>query len=293
MKKISVREQPFIGQDINIKSWLTDRPQRASIETQLWLGALAFLETVLERDPFSRPDFMELVRHLYKPGCQQIINDAISDHFNVYSYATRLIEAKHGGEPISPLASFSTTIQKYQDEVKNGNFNNADFLKQIKLTSEFVKVYCNRQSDYENDTCKITLEKSPFLYSILVIKPLYIHLGTSPDSIDKTRFRKFYDVWHDTIYGNPSPNRGKVFKSHLIQRWKQLEWKMHNDTYYLRKAELFYRAYISQPGKLVLLVDEMSKQDKRNPITVKREIQNITSLIKAAVMPSATYDTLE
>ena len=56
--------------------WLTESPRRASLDTQLWLGALAFVEAVLDFDTDSRYSFLEIVRQWEKQGCQQIINDA-------------------------------------------------------------------------------------------------------------------------------------------------------------------------------------------------------------------------
>ncbi len=272
-----------------LERWLTDKPRYASLETQLWLGALAFIETVLDSDNESRYSFLEIVRQWEKRGCQQIINDAINDQFNSYNHAARLMQANQAQRSMAPLATFSAKLQEYETEINNGSFKNDDYVELTSLVRKFARMHCNRLSDYENDTCKITIEKAPLLYSVLITKSLYIHLHKKPDDIDKKRFEDLFNV----VYDNPSSNREKNIKSHLIEYWARLEWQLHNDSYYSRKAELFYRAKVNKPGKLVLLVDEMSRQDKRNPRTVKRQIQNTISLIKAAVMPGTTDDDLE
>ena len=287
---LKVQEKHIINHEITKpESWLPDRPRRASLETQLWIGALAFVETVLDLDTESRYSFFEIVRQWEKRGCQQIINDAVNDHFNSYDHAARLMQAKQTQRSMAPLTSFSAKLQEYETEINNGNFKNNDYVKLTSLVREFVKIHCNRQFDYENDTCKITIEKSPRLYSVLIIKPLYIHLHKNPDDIDKKRFGDLFNV----VYGNPNGNREKNVKSHLIEHWARLEWQLHNDSYYSHKADLFYRAKVNKPGKLVLLVDEISRRDKRKPRTVKRQIQSMISLIKCAVMPGIADDDLE
>jgi len=271
------------------ESWLTDRPRRASLETQLWLGALAFVEAVLDFDIESLYSFLKIVRQWEKRGCQQIINDAINDRFNSYDYAARLMQAKQAQRSMAPLTSFSAKLQEYETEINNGNFKNDDYVKLTSLVREFAKIHCNSQANYENDTCKITIEKAPLLYSVLIIKTLYIHLHENPDDIDKKRFGELFNV----VYDNPSGNREKNIKSRLIEHWARLEWQLHNDSYYSRKAELFYRVKVNKPGKLILLVDEISREYKRKPRTVKRQILSTISLIKCAVMPDVADDDLE
>ena len=274
-----------IYQGIEIKPWITDRPRRASLETELWLGALAFLEAVLNFDNVSRYSFLEIVRQWGARGCQQIINDVVNDRFNSYDYAKKLMTAKETQGTLPTLASCSTKFQEYEADIKSGKFKNDDYVKLVSLVSEFAKAHCNRQSDYENGSCKITIEKSELLYSVLMFKSLYIHLRKTPDSIDEKRFGKLFHV----VYSNPKGNQDKNLKSHFIQHWERLEWQLHNDSYYSRKAEFFYKAKVN-PGKLVLVVEEISRRDRRNPRTVKRDINKAISLIRVAVMPGIADD---
>jgi len=284
------KQTAIYSEIVKPESWLTDRPRRASLETELWMGALAFVETVLDLDTDSRYSFLEIVRQWGSRGCQQVINDAISDHLNSYDYAHSIIQAKQAQRSIPTLADYSVKLQGYEADIRNGKFKNDDYTKLTSLVSDFAKMHCNRQSDYENDTCKITIDSSRLLYSVLIFKTLFIHLGKSPDKIDNKRFD---DNLFNIIYSNPSLNRDKILKSRMIQHWAKLEWRLHNDSYYSRKAELFYRAKINKPGKLVLLVDKISQRDNRNPRTVKRQIQSTISLIKFAVMPGIVDDDLE
>jgi len=60
-------EQNIINPEITKpEPWLNYRPRRASLETQLWLGALAFVEAVLDFDTESRYSFLEIVRQWEK-----------------------------------------------------------------------------------------------------------------------------------------------------------------------------------------------------------------------------------
>ena len=289
MVRVQDKQNSIYPEIVKPEAWITNRPRRASLETQLWLGALAFLEAVLNFDNVSRHSFLEIVRQWGARGCQQIINDVVNDCFNSYDYAKKLMPAKETQGTLPTLASCSAKFQEYEADIKNGKFKNDDYVKLVSLVSEFAKAHCNRQSDYENGTYKVTIEKSPLLYSVLIFKSLYIYMRKNPESIDEKRFGRLFHV----VYSNPKGNRNKNLKSHFIQHWERLEWQLHNDSYYSRKAELFYRAKVNHPGRLVLLVDEMSRRDKRNPRTVKRQIQQTISLIKGAVMPSIANDDLE
>ena len=60
-------EQNIINPEITKpEPWLNYRPRRAFLETQLWLGALAFVEAVLDFDTESRYSFLEIVRQWEK-----------------------------------------------------------------------------------------------------------------------------------------------------------------------------------------------------------------------------------
>ena len=50
-----------IPEIVKPEAWLTDRPRRVSLETALWLAALAFVEVVLNFDKESWYSFLEIV----------------------------------------------------------------------------------------------------------------------------------------------------------------------------------------------------------------------------------------
>lgn len=279
MIKVQDKKASIYPEIVKPEAWIANRPRRASLETQLWLGALAFLEAVLNFDNVSRYSFLEILRQWGTRGCQQIVNDVRSDRFSSYDYAEKFLSAKQTQGTLPTLASCSAKFQKYEADIKSGKFKNDDYIKLVSLVSEFAKAHCNRQSDYENSTYKITIEKSPRLFSVLIFKSLCIYMRKNPESIDEKRFGRLFHV----VYSNPKGNQDKNLKSHFIQHWERLEWQLHNDSYYSRKAELCYQVMVS-PGRLYQVVDEISRRDKRNPVTVKRQIQSTISLIKAAVM---------
>ena len=118
-----------IPEIVKPESYLTNRPRRASLETKLWLAALAFIKVVLDFNKESRYTFLEIVWQWGKQGCQQIINDAFNERFDSYGYAANLILQKQRHNAIQPLTTFSTKLQQYETDIRKGDFNNKDYLE--------------------------------------------------------------------------------------------------------------------------------------------------------------------
>lgn len=261
----------------SLKPWLTDKPRHAPTEAQPFLYAIAFLQTVLDHDTDARQVFLELVCDLDKPGCQELIEVAESEHFDARAY---MVKALAGAQP-EDLLSQSTTVREYRRQLDEGTFSNWDFLEFLFKVGEFIEAYCNSRADYEDDRCKLTLITAPSLYGAVVIRSLFHYLNKDPENIDRERIGP--DV-QSILNGNPTSNKAKLAKSRIVAQWKMLQWLLHNDSQYLRRTEIFYRATVN-PGKLVDLASETSRREHGNPANVKRRLGKDIAIVRAALKP--------
>ena len=146
MVKVQDKQAKIYPEIVKPEAWITNRPRRASIETKLWLGALAFLEAVLNFDNVSRYSFLEIVRQWGARGCQQIINDVINDRFNSYDYAKKLMPAKETQGTLPTLASCSAKFQEYEADIKSGKFKNDDCCQSAKWDTVLNRTLCHSQT---------------------------------------------------------------------------------------------------------------------------------------------------
>jgi hypothetical protein len=265
------------------RSLLAQQKRYVNPEADKWLCATAVLDIALKRGEFTN-EYLDTIPLWQRPGLYELTKEAEAlkgkSIEETAQETVRLLgltpeqeaEARERGQALienneamphnwdEAIDKFPIVLDFMAELLKVKPVLGSDLAEIIGKISYFVKYAFNRQLDTENDTLKITAESSPTLFRVIVFNSYCTYLGKTLADFDTER----------GILPIEALPRAK--RDERLAFYQALRLKLHNDQTYLTGADYWYQCRVN-PGSITIAAENISRSQKRNFATVKRELR--------------------
>lgn len=201
--------------------------------SELFAYAVACLEAILKASEKARADYWELVQMWHKPGCQDLVQEAVESSQDTHIWIQKLVRAIDGGQPSPGWDSLEVVSAKHQ--------SNGDFQSLMDCMRQFVLENFNRKVDWlENNRPKVLLKNSGTLATVIALRSLLDCYEIDLAELDRQRLGEI-----DTLMKtNPTIREERRLKSRIVKAFKRELFAVRLDDAILAKGELWRDARV-------------------------------------------------